>query len=74
MGESDRLKKIRKEIEMGLIDDLGIDPGVDENDFTVEEAAKVFEKAAEACKSGETAQEILDALLKAGLGVLKALA
>lgn len=58
---------------MGLIDDLGIDPGADENSFTMEDAAKVFERAAEACRSGVTVTEITDALLKAGLGVLKIL-
>jgi hypothetical protein len=59
---------------MGLIEDLGIDPGVNENSFTAEDAAKVFERAAEAVKSGTTVNEVMDALLKAGLGILKILA
>jgi len=57
---------------VGVYDDLDLDPNVDRNCFTVEQAAKTFEKAAEAVKSGNA--ELVEKLMDAGFDVLKIVA
>lgn len=57
---------------MGIYDDLGLDPNIDRNDFTVDHAAEVFKKAAEGVKSGDA--EIAKKLMDAGFTLLKIVA
>jgi len=57
---------------MGIYDDLGLDPNVDRNSFTVEQAAAVFKKASEAVKGGDA--QIVKQLMDAGFNILKLVA
>ena len=56
---------------MGLYGDMGLDPSIDRNSFTKEEAVKVFEKAIEEINSGSATTEFVDKLLDAGFDILK---
>lgn len=53
---------------MGVYDDLGLDDNIDRNDFTVDQAAEVFTKAAEAVKTADA--DILIKLMDAGFDLL----
>lgn len=53
---------------MGVYDEFGLDANIDKNSFTAEHAAMVFNKAAEAVKTGDS--EIVDKLLNAGFKLL----
>jgi exonuclease VII small subunit len=56
---------------MGIYDDLGLNKDVARNDFTKEEAVKVFEKAIEELNSGSAAAETVEKILDAGFDILK---
>lgn len=56
---------------MGLYDELGLDPNMDRNSFTKEDAAKAFEKAAQDLRSGVGLDETVDKLLDMGFAILK---
>ena len=57
---------------MGVYEDLGLDPNIDRNDFTVDQAAEVFKKASEAVKGSDA--EIVKKLMDAGFNILKLVA
>ena len=67
------LHDIRKEIEMGLYDELGLDPEVDENDFTAADAAKVFGKASDEMAKAEMPIEVLNIIKSAAFVLLQTL-
>ena len=54
------------------IDDIGIDDTIDRNDFTVEQAAEVFKKAAEAVKNSNA--DVVKQLMDAGFSIIKLVA
>jgi hypothetical protein len=59
---------------MGLYDELGLDPNIDRNSFTKEQAAQVFEKAAKEMSKGDLPATVLDALVNTGFHLLQMLA
>ena len=54
------------------IDDIDLDDTIDRNDFTVEQAAEVFQKAAKAVKGSDV--ELAKKLMDAGFSILKLVA
>jgi hypothetical protein len=57
---------------MGIYEDIGLDPNVNRNSFTVDDAAAIFKKAAKAVKSKDA--EMVKKLLDAGFDLLKIIA
>lgn len=55
---------------MSLHEDLGLDPKVDKNSFTMEQAATVYEQAAKAIREGNATAEFLDQLKDIGFQLL----
>lgn len=56
---------------MGVYDNMNLDPNVDENSFTKDDAAKVFKKAAEILEKRSATSDVADSLVRVGYKILK---
>jgi hypothetical protein len=61
----------KEENVMSLFEEGGLDPDIDRNDFTKEDAVKVFEEAIEKLQSGSETAETVEKILDGAFDVLK---
>lgn len=64
----------KKEKKMSIFEEGGLDPNIDRNDFTKEDAVKVFEKAIEELNSSSATADTVEKILDGAFDVLKIIA